>query len=499
MDINTLQLLDMRRKNRLAGAALMFASVMGILAQFALGNPWPLKIMMLVSTSIVVGLMVLNRRQVAVTLFPYAGLVLMGAVVAVFLFRSASMSNLMMLYMLVATGSIYLRRGIMLIYFGTGFLIYGAFFWYHQGDPMLDGSARTVIIHLMTYTVVSVILFLKEKIASQMFADIDESRSATEELLRLEKEREERLRASSAALSANIERIFGKNGTNAESMKEINQGFQEIASGVTVQAQTISDITEELEETNRMVARMVEQSDMLEQKAAESEQASQHGSERVEALSSAMQQFSGSFEIMHQEMSNLQASIAEVTHSIRSINDISAQTNILSLNASIEAARAGEAGRGFAIVAQEVRSLAAQSTTLADEMMSKIGKIQSDTRSVQELMSRNVDQMTQSVEMTDQTRGTFRTIEAAVGILTENIKSNHEQTQSIGRKSAHVKTATADFAAFIEELSATLDQLSATVGEQSANQQEITTDIRESRGEVQHLMSLYQAKKDAAS
>lgn len=497
MDIHTLQLLDMRRKNKLAGAALMFASVMGILAMFALNNPWPLKIMMMISALLVVGLIVLNRRQVAIKIFPYAGLVLMAGVVIVFLFRSATMSNLMLLYMLAATGSIYLRRSIMLVYFGVGFLIYGAFFWYHQGDPILDGSARTIIIHLMTYTVVTVILFLKEKIATQMFADINESHAATEELLRLEKEREERLRASSASLSANIERVFNKNAMNAESMKEINQGFQEIASGVTVQAQTISDITEELDQTNRMVARMVEQSDMLEQKAAESELASHDGSERVEALSRAMQQFSGSFEIMHQEMTNLQASIAEVTNSVRSINDISAQTNILSLNASIEAARAGEAGRGFAIVAQEVRSLAAQSTALAEEMMSRIGKIQSDTRSVQELMSNNVEQMTQSVAMTDQTRGTFRTIEAAVGILTETIKSNHEQTRSIGSKSSHVKTATADFAAFIEELSATLDQLSETVGEQSANQQDITSDIRESRGEVQHLMSLYQADKNS--
>ncbi|MFB9326793.1 methyl-accepting chemotaxis protein [Paenibacillus aurantiacus] len=495
MNMNTLQLLDMRRKNRLAGSALMFASVMGILAMFALGNPWSLKITTIISTILVAGLMVLNRRQIAVKLFPYAGLVLMAGVVAVFLFRSASMSNLMLLYMLVATGSIYMRRMIMLVYFGVGLAIYVAFFMYHKGDPLLDGEPKTIAIHLMIYAVVTVILFLKEKITTQMFADIDESRSATEELLRLEKEREAQLRASSATLSGNIERIFNKNATNAESMNEINQGFQEIASGVTVQAQTISDITEELEQTNRMVARMVEQSDMLEQKAAESEQASQDGSARVEALSHAMQQFSGSFEIMHQEMSNLQASIAEVTHSVRSINDISAQTNILSLNASIEAARAGEAGRGFAIVAQEVRSLASQSTALADEMMSKIGKIQSDTRSVQELMSRNVEQMTQSVDMTDQTRGTFRTIEAAVGILTENIKHNHEQTKSIGTKSAHVKTATADFAAFIEELSATLEQLSATVGEQSANQQEITSDIRDSRGEVQHLMSLYQTDK----
>jgi methyl-accepting chemotaxis protein len=108
--------------------------------------------------------------------------------------------------------------------------------------------------------------------------------------------------------------------------------------------------------------------------------------------------------------------IGSVLEVIRSIAD---QTNLLALNAAIEAARAGEAGRGFAVVADEVRSLAKRTQDSVEEIRQVIEGLQSGTREVVGTMATSHEQAQNSVRQVELAVSALRRISAAVGMITD--------------------------------------------------------------------------------
>lgn len=116
------------------------------------------------------------------------------------------------------------------------------------------------------------------------------------------------------------------------------------------------------------------------------------------------------------ELSQFAVEIGSVTEVI---NSISEQTNLLALNAAIEAARAGEAGRGFAVVADEVRDLASKTQRSTVSIQSIIAKLQEQSEKANNNMSENVELIESSVQLADQIKASFEDISLAVESISE--------------------------------------------------------------------------------
>jgi aerotaxis receptor len=169
------------------------------------------------------------------------------------------------------------------------------------------------------------------------------------------------------------------------------------------------------------------------------------GGEVMEQAGGAMDRLAGEVQEAGEVVAHLQEDAQEIRKVLEIIEAISAQTNLLALNAAIEAARAGESGRGFSVVAEEVRTLSARVSEATGEISTVIERLENRTAEAGDVMDRGKSSATSVAEDSRRARETMRNVRDAVGRITEMTTSiasaAEEQSQvaeEINRNVTHV-------------------------------------------------------------
>lgn len=234
------------------------------------------------------------------------------------------------------------------------------------------------------------------------------------------------------------ERLLEDASRSAEEAAVVRKSAATVANGSSSQAASLEETSATLEEISSMARSNVDNARRAQSSAGETRTAAEMGSEQMSQLTEAM--------------NALRESSKDVTRIIKTIDEIAFQTNILALNAAIEAARAGSAGAGFAVVAEEVRTLAQRSADAARETNEKINAAGARTVA--------------GIEITESAANTLRSIlEKAreVETLVTNIaEASREQDTGIGQiaEAVHqIDEVTQRNAASAEETSASAHEL----------------------------------------
>jgi methyl-accepting chemotaxis protein len=177
-------------------------------------------------------------------------------------------------------------------------------------------------------------------------------------------------------------------------------------------------------------------------------EASQYASEGRDVVAQAHQQIdtlSGELVKATHVVEKLAEQINAISSTLNTIRSISEQTNLLALNAAIEAARAGEQGRGFAVVADEVRTLASRSGASTEEIQQVIDRLQTESRAAVEVMSRGRQQSERVVEYAGKASASLEQINTHIGQISD--------------QNIQVATATEEQSSVVEEINRNVEEI----------------------------------------
>jgi methyl-accepting chemotaxis protein len=255
---------------------------------------------------------------------------------------------------------------------------------------------------------------------------------------------------------------------------QINSSSQ----GAEIQAQRVTETATAMEEMNSTVLEVARNAGAAAETADQAKRKAQDGSSVVGKVLDGMRQVQEQTDRLKADMGQLGDQARDIGRILTVISDIADQTNLLALNAAIEAARAGEAGRGFAVVADEVRKLAEKTMTATKEVGDAITSIQQSTQ-------RNVDNVERSVTLIGQAAEQAGISGRALGEIVGLVDSASDQVRAIA-------TASEEQSAASEEISRSIEQVSAISNETSQVMSEAARAVAGLAGQARVLQELIQ-------
>ena len=301
-----------------------------------------------------------------------------------------------------------------------------------------------------------------------------------------------KIRSSAEELKASMESTTTLAKQSATGTDHITKSMDSLSRATETMAESVQAINSNVISMGSMIDNIVENTDHLNASSSNMLTANEEAADCIFNMTTSSSKSANAIETISRKITDTNNSIGKIEEMVGFITEIADQTNLLALNASIEAARAGETGRGFGVVAEEIKHLAEQSNNSAQRITEIVSEISEQSEECVS-QSREVEKIiSEEQRLLSITRDKFNILDSEIKTSVQEINSVSAITDELNTIKEVITNAVSDLSAISEETAATNEEVTNSISQISKNVVRVSNDS-------EHMNELSETLKEAVS
>jgi methyl-accepting chemotaxis protein len=273
------------------------------------------------------------------------------------------------------------------------------------------------------------------------------------------------IKINSDSIDMKSENLSNISSKFVHSTENIAHAVEEVASGSDTQAQELTDTVEIVNKFGRELDKIVVQFEEINTRAVDIDEKAKKSNNSMEMVVQGLLELIVTFSEFKEKINSMDKNIKKVNEFTSLIKSISEQTNLLALNAAIEAAAAGDAGKGFGVVADEVRTLAEKSKTASNKIFEIASDLLKDTRNISSTSEKMNNEIVKQRETIDTSMTSFKEISSSIEEITPRINNVSRYVERLSSNKDDIVIKSENVASISQEISSLAQEISASMEE----------------------------------